>query len=155
MSEKPVFLTEDGLKTLTAEVEHLRNVRRMEVAERIQRAKELESTANNAEYDDAKNEQAFIEGRILDVEGMLKDATIVHHDHPSGRVEIGSQVRLKTSEGEEETYTIVGSAEASAAAGKISNESPVGLALLGKRVGQEIEVAVPSGVRRLKLMDVT
>ena len=155
MPKKEVFLTEEGQQKVTAELEHLRNVRRAEVAGRIQRAKEMESTVNNAEYDDAKNEQAFIEGRILDLESNLKNATVVHPTHLSGEVEIGSNVKLRTSEGEEESYTIVGSVEVSPGEGKISYESPVGLALLGKRVGDEIEVAVPAGVRRLKLVEIS
>ena len=155
MPEKEVFLTVEGQQKASAELEHLRNVRRAEVAERIQGAKELESTVNNAEYDDAKNEQAFVEGRILDLESMLNNATVVHPSHLSVEVEIGSNVKLRTSEGEDESYTIVGSAEASPGEGKISNESPVGLALLGKRVGDEIDVAVPAGVRRLKLVEIS
>ncbi len=155
MPDKPVFLTEEGQKHLAEELERLQMVRRPEVVERIHRAKELESTANNAEYDDAKNEQAFVEGRILEIDAMLQAATIVHPSHVGGMVEIGSGVKLRTSDGEEETYTIVGSAEVNPAEGKISNESPVGLALLGRKVGDVVEVAVPSGVQRLTLVEIS
>ena len=153
MEHKQVFLTEEGQKKVAAELEQLRNVRRMEVAGRIQRAKELESTANNAEYDDAKNEQAFVEGRILMLETTLSSATVVH-EHQTARVDVGSVVKLLDKEGEEETYTIVGSAEASPAEGRISNESPVGQALMGKKVGAHIEVSAPAGLRKLKLVQI-
>ena len=155
MTNKPVFLTEEGQTKVLTELRHLRNVRRPEVAERVHRAKEMESASNNAEYDDAKNEQAFIEGRITDLEGVLIDATIVHPDHFAGQVEIGSRVKLLTHDGGEEVYTIVGSAEADPAEGKISNESPVGEALLGKRAGEDIEVTVPAGVERWKLTEIS
>ena len=155
MAQKPVFLTEEGLEKTKAELGHLRNVRRPQVAARIQKAKELESTVNNAEYDDAKNEQAFVEGHILQLETILKNATVIHPDHPSGKVEIGSTVKVLTSEGEEETYTIVGSAEASPVEGKISNESPVGMALLGIGVGDEVQVAVPAGITKLRLVEIS
>ncbi len=154
MVRKPIFLTQEGRDRLTQELEHLRTVKRPEIAERIQESKELETTANNAEYDDAKNEQAFVEGRIMELELMLKTASIVQPNYPKGTVGIGSQVTLRNPEGETEVYTIVGSLEASAIDGKISNESPVGQALLGKRLGQEIEVAVPAGRRKLKIVKV-
>ena len=155
MEHKKVFLTEDGLKKVEHELGHLRNVRRAEVAEKIHQAKELEVDAISAEYDEAKNEQAFIEGRILELETTLQQATVVHHEKGGATVEVGSSVRLVTTEGEEESYTIVGSAEVSSAEGKISNESPVGQALLGKSVGEEVEVPTPAGVRRLKLVEVS
>ena len=154
MDRKLVFLTEEGQTKLVAELEMLRSLKRPEVAERIQRAKDMESTVNNAEYDDAKNEQAFIEGRILTVETMLKNASIVHVEGSHNKVSIGSRVTLIAPEGEEETYTIVGSIEAKAADGRISNESPVGQALLGRRVGQVVQVTTPAGVRRLKIVHV-
>ncbi|MEE9285411.1 MAG: transcription elongation factor GreA [Dehalococcoidia bacterium] len=153
MPQQPTYLTEEGLEKLTAELEHLCNVRRPEVAARIQRAKELESTANNAEYDDAKNEQAFVEGRILTLDTVIKNATVVHQDHPSTRVRIGSTVRVTEPDGAEQTYTIVGSTEADASHGRISNESPVGKALLGRRVGDQVKVSTPGGSTRLKLVE--
>lgn len=154
MVRKPIFLTEDGRNKLTQELDHLHTVKRPEIAERIQESKELETTSNNAEYDDAKNEQAFVEGRIMELEIMLKTASVVQPQKVKGTVGIGSKVTLRTSDGETEVYTIVGSIEASAIDGKISNESPVGQALLGRRVGQEIEVAVPAGRRKLKIVKV-
>ena len=155
MAQKEVFLTPEGLEKLKAELEHLESVRRPEVAEQIHRAKELGGTVDNAEYDDAKNEQAFVEGRILTLESMIKNAIIITDDKShSGLVQLGSKVVVLNQDGEEENYTIVGSAEASPKDGKISNESPVGKALLGKRVGDKVEAQVPSGTLKLKLIAV-
>lgn len=145
MTQKPVLLSKEGLKKLEDELEHLRTVRRLEVAERIQKAKELGSTQNNAEFDDAKNEQAFVEGRILTLENMIKNATIISPRRALSQVQVGSTVTVVDPEGERQHFTIVGSAEASPGEGKISNESPIGKALLGKRIGQDVEVTVPAG----------
>jgi transcription elongation factor GreA len=150
MVEKPVPLTREGLSKLQQELEHLRTVRRQEVADRIHQAKELASTQNNAEYDDAKNEQAFVEGRIRTLEQMIQNAVIIEEHHAT-RVELGCKVRVVTTDGKEEHYTIVGSAEASPRDGRISNESPVGRALLGKPVGAEVKVKAPAGVLRLTI----
>ncbi len=152
MAQKEVFLTPEGLEKLKAELEHLRSVRRQQVADQIQRAKELGGTVDNAEYDDAKNEQAFVEGRILTLEKMLKNASIIQEEKaPSSSVRLGSKVTVRSKGGEKELYTIVGSAEANPGEGKISNESPVGKALMGKRVGDEVEVRAPAGARKLKI----
>ncbi|MFH1484462.1 MAG: transcription elongation factor GreA [Chloroflexota bacterium] len=146
MAQKEVFLTSEGLAKLTAELEHLQTARRSEVAVRIQQAKELAGTANNAEYEEAKNEQAFVEGRILTLENMIKNATIIPAEKPPpDAVGIGSTVTVLAQDGEQEQYTIVGSAEANPKEGKISNESPVGRALLGKGIGEEVEVQAPAG----------
>ena len=153
MPQKEVFLTAEGLEKLKAELEHLRSVRRQQVADQIHRAKELGGTVDNAEYDDAKNEQAFVEGRILTLEKMIKNATLIEEGKaPSKFVKIGSKVKVLNQDGEEEHYTIVGSAEASPGDGKISNESPVGSALLGKRVGNQVEAQAPSGTLKLKVI---
>lgn len=153
MAQKEVFLTPEGLEKLKAELEHLRSVRRQEVADQIHRAKELGGTVDNAEYDDAKNEQAFVEGRILTLEKMLKNASIIQEEKaPSSSVRLGSRVTVRSKGGEKEHYTIVGSAEANPSEGKISNESPVGKALMGKRVGDEVEVRAPAGARKMKII---
>ncbi|MBE0481487.1 MAG: transcription elongation factor GreA [Dehalococcoidia bacterium] len=152
MAQKEVFLTPEGLEKLKAELEHLQSVRRPQVAEQIHRAKELGGTVDNAEYDDAKNEQAFIEGRILTIENMIKNARIIREEEATGIVTLGSKVQVRTAEGEEELYTIVGSAEASPSDGKISNESPVGSALMGKRVGDKVEVQAPAGPIKLTIV---
>ena len=155
MPEKQSFLTPEGLAKVQAELEYLRTVRRPAVADLIHQAKELGNTVDNAEYDDAKNEQAFVEGRILKLEQMLKNVTIIKEETtPSTSVRIGSKVKVVSPEGEEEEYVIVGSAEASPRNGKISNESPVGMALLGRRPGEDIQVLVPAGVLHYKIVDI-
>lgn len=155
MAQKEVFLTPEGLEKLQTELDHLRSVRRQEVAEQIHRAKELGGTVDNAEYDDAKNEQAFVEGRILTLEKMIKNASIIQEEKtPSKWVKLGSKVKVRNQEGGEELYTIVGSAEADPSDGKISNESPVGNALLGKKVGQEIEAEIPAGKIKFKILSI-
>ena len=144
--EKTVYLTREGLAKLEEELIHLRTVRRHEVAERIRRAKEFTNTVDNAEYDDAKNEQSFVEGRIQVLERMLANAVVIDDKAaPSGFVRIGSHVTVTDSDGVEEIYAIVGSAEADPRQGRISNESPIGRALLGKRVGETVSVLAPGG----------
>jgi transcription elongation factor GreA len=152
MHDKPVFLTPEGRDKLEKELNYLRDVRRLEVAERIRTSKEFSDTTDNAEFDEAKNEQAFAEGRILTLEKLLANAVMIdseralaHHD----LVRIGSRVTVADEDGQADVYAIVGSAEASPAQGKISNESPVGRALLGRRVGDSVEVIAPAGVLRL------
>lgn len=146
MVHKETYLTGEGLAKLETELEHLRSVSRQEVAQRIQQAKDLGGTVDNAEYEVAKNEQAFIEGRILTLDNMIKNAVLIPDDRkPSGKVEVGSEVTIKDAAGKEHTYTIVGSSEADPSEGKISNESPVGQALLGRKKGQQAKVETPSG----------
>ena len=157
MVEHPVLLTQEGLAKLEEELEFLKTVRRPQVAERIRQAKELASTQNNAEYDDAKNEQAFVEGRILTLEKMIQDATIIDEEqaHHAKEVQIGSTVTVVEGKDKKQSFTIVGSAEADPKQGKISNESPVGLALLGKRVGDEVQVKVPKGLLRFTVSKIS
>ena len=134
---------------------HLRTVRRPEVAERIQRAKESRSAVNSPEYEEAKNEQGFVEGRILDLENIIASAKIIHPEAlPSDSVQLGSKVTVRHRDGSEDLYTIVGSAEADPSGGKISNASPVGKALLGKEVGDTVEVPVPAGTRQLTIVEI-
>ena len=154
MSEKGNFLTPEGLAKLEEELEYLRTVRRQEVAEKIQQAKELRSAVNSPEYEDAKNEQGFVEGRIMALEKIIKNAVIIHHEAVD-LVELGARVTVRHQDGSEENYTIVGSAEANPSEGKISNVSPVGKALLGKRVGDEVEVTVPAGVLKVKIVGIS
>jgi len=154
MPERENFLTPEGLAKLEEELEYLRTVRRQEVAEKIQQAKELRSAVNSPEYEDAKNEQGFVEGRILALEKIIKNAVIIHHE-AADLVELGSKVTVRHQDGSEEDYTIVGSAEVNPGEGKISNVSPVGKALLGKRVGDEVEVAVPAGVLKVKIVGIS
>ncbi|MFC1950878.1 transcription elongation factor GreA [Chloroflexota bacterium] len=151
MEEKEVFLTQEGIKKIKDELEHLHLHRRNEVAEKIRLAKEAGSIVNNAEYDDAKNEQAFVEGRILTLENMLKNAKIIDENSHSNKVILGSHVTVKNQDGQKEEYIIVGSAEASPKDGKISNESPIGMALMGKKVGQAAQVKAPAGTSKLTI----
>ena len=144
MNNKPGYLTRDGLEKLRAELDQLVNVRRAEVAARIHDAKEHGDLAENAEYEDAKNEQAFVEGRIQTLESLIRNAVLIDENHPSDHVQIGSTVEVDSPDGRE-TFHIVGSAEADPGSGRISNESPVGRALLGHRKGEKVVVHVPSG----------
>jgi transcription elongation factor GreA len=145
MSEQ-TFLTREGLKKLEEELNHLRTVRRAEVAERLHNAQEDGELIENAEYEDAKNEQAFVEGRILTLEAMLSNAVIIKDKGTHGVVTIGSKVTVKeVGGGKPEVYELVGAAEADPKQGRISNESPLGKALLGRRVGDEVKVNAPAG----------
>lgn len=149
MDEKETILTPEGLRKLEEELEFLKSVKRKEIAERIKQAKEFGDLMENSEYEDAKNEQAFTEGRILTLEGLLRNAKVIdNHDVRLDVVTVGSTVRLVDDSGEELTYTIVGSAEADPAHDRISNESPVGRALLGRRKGETVTVEVPAGTIR-------
>ncbi len=144
MNTKPIYLSREGLERARAELEELINVRRPEVAARIHDAKEHGDLNENAEYEDAKNEQAFVEGRIQALEALIKNATIIDDNHSSDHVQIGSTVVVRSPDGEQR-FTIVGSAEARPNEGRISNESPVGRALLGKKKGDKVLVRVPAG----------
>ena len=155
MAEKPIFLTPEGRAKLEAELEQLKTVRRAQVAERIHSAKEEGDIMENSAYDEAKNEQAFVEGRIMTVEQMLKNAVMIDKTRASDSVGIGSYVTVVERGGDDdEMYQIVGSAEADPTRGRISNESPVGRALLGKRVGEEVQVKIPDGLRHLKITEI-
>jgi len=144
MNNKPTYLSREGLAKLREELEEIVTVKRVEVAQRIHDAKEHGDLSENAEYEDAKNEQAFVEGRIQTLEALIKNATLIDENHSTDFVQIGSTVKVKSDDGTD-SYTIVGSAEANPAQGKISNESPVGRALLGKKKGDKIVVQVPAG----------
>jgi transcription elongation factor GreA len=144
VNTKPTYLSRDGADKLRAELEELVNTRRSEIAQRIHDAKEHGDLSENAEYEDAKNEQAFVEGRIQTLEALIKNATIIDENHSTDHVQIGSTVKVDGEEGKE-TFTIVGSAEAKPTAGRISNESLVGRALLGRKKGDKVTVKAPAG----------
>jgi transcription elongation factor GreA len=144
VNNKPSYLSREGLEKLREELDELMTTRRAEVAARIADAKEHGDLSENAEYEDAKNEQAFIEGRIQQLETLIKNAILIDERHSTEIVQIGSTVEIESNDGHER-YTIVGSAEASPKDGRISNESPVGGALIGKRKGDKVVVSVPSG----------
>lgn len=154
--EKEIFLTPEGLKKTEEELEHLRTVRRREVAERIKQALEFGDISENSEYEDAKNEQAFVEGRIITLEKMLRNAKIIDQvDINVSVVSVGSTIKVKDLDyGEEEEYTIVGSAEADPSINKISNQSPVGKALLGHKIDDVVTVQVPAGNIEYKILDI-
>lgn len=157
MREKEVLLTPEGLTRLEKELERLKTVRRREVAERIRQALDFGDISENSEYDDAKNEQAFLEGRIIELEKMLRNAKIIDgSDGEDGIVGLGSKVRLKDLEfGDEFEYKVVGSAEADPMNSRISNESPVGKAIMGKGPGTVVEVRAPDGILKYEILDVS
>lgn len=137
------FLTPEGLKKLKAELEYLKTARRAEVAEMIREAREGGDISESAAYEDAKQQQAFVEGQISDLERLLKDAVVIENRH-NGTVNLGSRVTIEVQGGRRE-YVIVGSHEASPRDGRISNESPVGKALLNRATGETFPVDTPSG----------
>ncbi len=155
MSKNEVYVTAEGLKKLEEELEHLRVVRRQEVALRLREAIQGgDELIDNAEYEAAKNEQAFVEGRIIELERMLAKAQIIEHNKKSDTVEIGATVTIKEGKKKAETFTIVGAAEADPKGGLISNESPLGSALLKKQAGDAVEVEAPDGVIRFKVVKI-
>ncbi|MBU5308252.1 transcription elongation factor GreA [Clostridioides mangenotii] len=153
---KETLLTEEGYQKLEAELEYLKVTKRKEVAERIKVAISFGDLSENAEYDEAKNEQAQLEERIVKLENMLRKAVIIDESKIDlSVVTIGSIIKLKDLEYDEEIeYAIVGSAEADPYDGKISNESPVGQALLGRSVGETVDVQVPDGVIKFEILDI-
>ena len=153
---KEVILTPEGYTKLREEIESLSTVKRREVAERIKHAREFGDITENSEYDDAKNEQAMLEHRIAMLEERLANARVIEADEISSDVVgIGTRVRLKDIDANETIeYTIVGSAEANPAEYRLSNESPVGKAILGKKKGEVVEVTAPRGSLKFKIMDI-
>lgn len=157
MGEKDVMLTRDGLEKLEQELEELRSVKRTEVAERLKEAIAFGDLSENSEYDDAKNEQAFIEGRILTLEKMIRDAKVIEDDlREEGVVSIGSFVKVHDMEFDETLeYKIVGTVEADPMNNRISNESPVGKAILGHHVGEVVSFDAPMGTMQFKILEVS
>lgn len=158
MSEaKKYVMTYEGVKKLEEELEYLKTVKRKEITEKIKVALGYGDLSENSEYDEAKNDQAFTEGRIVTLENMLKNAIVVDESEiPNDIVSVGSKVKVKDFEFDEEVeYTIVGSAEADPMNFKISNESPVGKALIGKKIGEIVEVQVPDGVNKFEILEIS
>ncbi len=153
---KEVILTKEGYEKLRKEIDHLRNDKRREVADRIRVAREFGDIAENAEYDDAKNEQAMLEHRIAQLEERIMAARVIEKKEISkDSVSIGSKVKLRDVEAKKTNeYHIVGSAEANPAENKLSNESPVGKAIMGKKKGETVEVATPRGKLKFKIMEI-
>ena len=154
---EPTYLTPGGLSKLREELETFRTARRQDVAARIQRANSIGGTVDNAEYEEAKKEQAFIEGHILDLDKIINNSKIIDPDNkPSGTVQIGSKVKvLNQSRKKRDVYQILGSPEADPSQGKISNVSPIGQALLGKHVGEVAVVKVPAGTINLEVLEIS
>ena len=154
---EPTYLTPGGLAKLCEELETLRTTRRQDVATRIQRANSIGGTVDNAEYEEAKKEQAFIEGHILDLDKIINNSKIIDpHSKPSGTVQIGSKVKvLNQSRKKRDVYQILGSPEEDPSQGKISNVSPIGQALLGKQVGEVAVVKVPAGTINLEVLEIS
>jgi transcription elongation factor GreA len=153
---KEIILTPEGHEKLKEEIEHLSTIKRREVAERIKQAREFGDIAENSEYDDAKNEQAMLEHRIATLEDRLKSSRVVNRKEiPTGVVAVGTKVKLRDVDAKETIeYHIVGSAEANPAEHKLSNESPVGKAIIGKKKGETVEVSAPRGSLKFKIMDI-
>lgn len=150
------YLTPEGLKRLEEELEHLKTVRRAEVAQRLHDAMAEGEVEENPEYEDAKNEQAFVEGRILEIETILANAVLIENKGPSNEVRLGSKVTVtEVGSGSKEHYIIVGSAEADPANGRISNESPLGRALLGHKVNDVVSVQAPEGEIKFKVTHIS
>lgn len=155
MNGQPTFLTRKGHQKLEQELSHLRTVRRQQVAQRLHRALEEGDILENAELEDARNEQSFVEGRILTLEGMLGNVAIIEEKvGPRETVGLGSRVTVVEGDEPPETYHIVGSAEADPAKGLISNESPLGRALMGRKVEEIAEVNAPDGVLVFRIVKI-
>lgn len=157
LPEKEVVLTAEGLARLEKELQHLKTVRRREVAERIKQALEFGDISENSEYDDAKNEQAFVEGRIITLEKMLRNSRVVDEEAVDASIiTIGSKVTVKDlNTGDSMSFMIVSSAESDPSENRISNESPVGRALIGKQVGDVVDIDVPAGTLSYEVLEVT
>ena len=153
--DKPVFLTRQGLEKLEKELYYLETEKRPQVAARIHSAKEEGDISENAEYDDAKHEQGFVEGRIMTLHAMIGSAVVIEDNGPSDEVRLGSRVAvLEDGVGAPDVYNIVGSAEADPLNGRISNESPMGRALMGQRAGAVVSYYAPDGEIRLTILSI-
>ena len=149
-SKKEFYLTKEGVEKLTAELEDLTKNQRPQIAKELKEAKEFGDLSENASWDAAKEHQAFVEGRIAELEQILRNVVVIKAPKKTDKVDIGSTVHLELEDGSQK-YTIVGSTEANPDLGKISNESPIGQALMGKAKGEEIEISVPSGTMTYKI----
>lgn len=157
MVEKDIFFTPEGLEKIENEIEELKTVRRKEVADRIKVALGYGDLSENSEYDEAKNEQAHVEERIAKLENMVRNARVIDETELNTEVvNVGSIVTVKDLEdGEEDEFTIVGSAEADPLSGKISNESPVGGKLIGRKVGETVEIEIPDGMIKYEIVSIS
>ena len=154
MTNQETFLTREGLQKLEEELHHLKSVRRVEVARAIHEAKMDGDVSENAGYEEAKRQQAFLEGRIMTIEAMLKNAVIIEKNGPSDTVALGSRVTVVEEGWEPETYAIVGSVEADPSDGRISNESPLGKSLMGRRAGEKVIYKAPGGSIEMEILSI-
>lgn len=154
-NQKQTYITEEGLNKLKEELDILKNTKRKEIANRIKEAKELGDLSENAEYQEAKEEQSFVENRVLELESIIRNVNLIKKDKKASAVVVGSTIEVEKDGGDKFTYTIVGSSEADPAKGLISNESPIGMAFLGKKVGEEAEVSAPSGAIKFKVIKIS
>lgn len=156
MAGKEVLLTDEGLKKLEEELEYLKTQKRQEVAEKIKHARGFGDLSENSEYDEAKDEQAKVELRIVEIEKMLKNAKIIDNDDINlDIVSVGTKLKIYDFDFDEEvSYSVVGSTEADPDSGKISDESPIGRALLGRKVGETVDVDTPGGTIKLKILEI-
>ena len=156
MEDREIMLTEEGYKKLVEELQYLKGPRKMEVAERIKIAREFGDLSENSEYEEAKNEQALLEAKIAEMEATIRKAKVVaDHEISTDEAGVGTQVTVHDYEFDEEvTYSIVGATEVNVAENKISNESPIGSALLGAKKGQVVEAKVPAGVAKFKVLSI-
>ncbi|MDD3887214.1 MAG: transcription elongation factor GreA [Patescibacteria group bacterium] len=149
----PFYITKEGLEELKQQLATLKTSKRQEIAARLKRALEQGDLSENAEYQDAKDEQAWLEGKIAELDSKIKNAQIISKDK-NGNISIGSQIKIKNG-GKALEYTIVGSQEANPAEGKISNESPIGMAFLGHKKGEKVKVQTPDGFIEYKILQVS
>ncbi|ADC50435.1 transcription elongation factor GreA [Alkalihalophilus pseudofirmus OF4] len=154
--EKKHYMTEDGKRKLEEELEFLKTERRKEVVERIKIARSFGDLSENSEYDSAKEEQAFVEGRIAQLEKMIRNAVMIEEEAGSSHaVSLGKRVKfIELPDGDEEEYTIVGSAESDPAEGKISNDSPMAQSILGRSVGDKVTVNTPAGEMKIEILEI-
>lgn len=153
--EKKHYMTEEGQQKLEEELEYLKTTKRQEVVERIKIARDFGDLSENSEYDTAKDEQAFVEGRISQIENMIRNAIIIENDDDTNEVKLGKSVTFKElPDGDEELYTIVGSAESDPLEGRISNDSPMARSLLGRRVGEKVFVSTPGGEMEVEILGI-
>jgi len=153
MKKKEIFLTEEGKKELEDELKYLKTTKRKEVTQTLKDARALGDLSENSEYEQARNDQANLEKRIVEIEYTLEHATVISKGNDDGKVSIGCEVQLKYDEDDDlETYTIVGSQEADPFNNKISNESPIAAAILGKKAGDTVEVCSPDGMYKVSIV---
>jgi transcription elongation factor GreA len=154
MANQETFLTPEGHQKLEKELDYLTTVRRAEIAAAIHEAKMDGDVSENAGYEEAKRQQGFVEGRIMTVQAMLESAVLIESNGPSDEVILGTRVTVVEDGWEPESYTIVGSAEADPGAGRISNESPLGKALMGHKVGEKVAFQTPSGATEVEILSI-